>query len=85
MVVFGEQKKHRLSRTLLSLFFNSFIVFVIHTNPLSDFKTGFMVTNSLIILLSFATSLGVTNWLLNEDDIEQSGVKPNTHWKEIVF
>jgi hypothetical protein len=65
VIVFGEQKKHTISRTAASFLFNVLIVFAIHTNPVDDIYINFSLTNSLIVLMSFLTSNGIYNWMLN--------------------
>lgn len=64
-VALGDQKKHTFGRTAAALALNLIAIFVIHTDPLRDPTTNFNVTNSVIIVASFLTSLGVFNWLLD--------------------
>lgn len=82
-VVLGEQKKHTFARTAASLFLNVVVIFAIHTDPLDDMYLDFNITNSVIVLCSFITSLGLFNWILDEP--EEVGIHPKTSWLEICL
>lgn len=64
VIVFGDNKRHLFYRTAAAMCFNIAIMFILHTTPLEPIETEFMVTNCLIILLSFITSLPIYNFLV---------------------
>lgn len=82
-VVLGDQKRHLLSRTAISLLLNSVVVLVAHTNPLDEAYLNFRVTNSVMIIASFVTSTGLLNWMLEQHP--DVGVTPRLSWTEIAL